>query len=522
MTDKTERHYARNESMRSVFSVLGIPPEELAYTMAAYSRSRRSFLETNSYINSQKAAKFLETFYFSYGHRSIADMAHVPMAIENISILAAIEVVAEQLWDGQERSTRYQDFSVTGYCVPDEIETSRQEEIYVAAADSLFAAYEEVSHAAYDHYRATTPQPDQMDAKSYERTLRARAFDVGRYALPLATHTSVGQITSARTLEQQISRLLSSPFGEIRRVGKALQEANRTDSRNPKEERLRAHLDVLETSLTNLALDDDGAKALREIRSLLTPTPAAPTLVKYTAPHTYRREIEEVLRQVYGGLLGRVKPESTGPVTLIEVTDPSVESVAKLLYTVGRHPFAQIVHHVMRLTPQERTDLLDLVFEKRGDHDLWLDEFRVGYLNFDIVMDIGSLRDLHRHRRCQQLRQPYSGDLGYETPNTLADAPVREVYDEAIQNALEVSRRIDKVSPPHGAYVLPLATRSRSLFSMDLAELAYITELRTRPTGHDSYRRIAYAMYRETVKRYPDFAPYVRVVEPEHVDLMER
>jgi len=41
-------------------------------------------------ISQQKAEKFLNTFYFQYGHRSIADLAHVALAIERLSILAAI------------------------------------------------------------------------------------------------------------------------------------------------------------------------------------------------------------------------------------------------------------------------------------------------------------------------------------------------------------------------------------------------------------------------------------------------
>ncbi len=55
-----------------------------------------------------------------------------------------------------------------------------------------------------------------MKQESYERTLKARAFDVARYLLPLATNTSLGQIVNARTLETQVSRLLTSPFAEIR------------------------------------------------------------------------------------------------------------------------------------------------------------------------------------------------------------------------------------------------------------------------------------------------------------------
>ena len=40
----------------------------------------------------------------------IADLAHIALAIERLSILAAIVIADEQRWDGQERSTRYQDF----------------------------------------------------------------------------------------------------------------------------------------------------------------------------------------------------------------------------------------------------------------------------------------------------------------------------------------------------------------------------------------------------------------------------
>jgi hypothetical protein len=50
-----------------------------------------------------------------------------------------------------------------------------------------------------------------MKPEAYERTLKARAFDVARYLLPLATNTSLGQIVNARTLETQVSRLLSTP-----------------------------------------------------------------------------------------------------------------------------------------------------------------------------------------------------------------------------------------------------------------------------------------------------------------------
>ncbi len=92
-----------------VFAVYGVEPEIQAYAMAKYSRSALSMKESLKEITAQKAEKFLNTFYFQYGHRSIADLAHIALAIERLSILAAIVVVDEQRWDGQERSTRYQE-----------------------------------------------------------------------------------------------------------------------------------------------------------------------------------------------------------------------------------------------------------------------------------------------------------------------------------------------------------------------------------------------------------------------------
>src|SRR5206468_5939135 len=102
-----------------VFAVHGVEPEVQAYAMAKYSRSALSMKESLKEISEQKAEQFLNTFYFQYGHRSIADLAHIPMAIERLSILAAITLVDEQRWDGQERSTRYQNFKKSGFYVPE-------------------------------------------------------------------------------------------------------------------------------------------------------------------------------------------------------------------------------------------------------------------------------------------------------------------------------------------------------------------------------------------------------------------
>src|SRR5271168_1570669 len=177
------------EASVEVFAVYGVEPEIQAYAMAKYSRSSLSMKESLREITAQKAEKFLNTFYFQYGHRSIADLAHIALAIERLSILAAIVVVDEQRWDGQERSTRYQDFKKSGYYTPNfEDAEATASTLYHETIASLFASYQEVSQKAFEYLASITPCPADMKPEAYERTLRARAFDISRYLLPLATN----------------------------------------------------------------------------------------------------------------------------------------------------------------------------------------------------------------------------------------------------------------------------------------------------------------------------------------------
>src|SRR5919198_1417537 len=115
---------------RRIYAVTGVPPEIQAYALAKYSRSSQGMLESIQELSAQKAEQFLDTFYFQYGHRSIADLAHLVFGLEQISILAAIDVVDEPVWDGQERSTRYQPFRKTGWYFPPELADTAAEAAY--------------------------------------------------------------------------------------------------------------------------------------------------------------------------------------------------------------------------------------------------------------------------------------------------------------------------------------------------------------------------------------------------------
>src|ERR1700757_1358748 len=125
-----------------VYAIHGADPEVLAYAMAKYSRSALSMKESLAEISTQRAEQFLNTFYFQYGHRSIADLAHIPFALERLSLLAAIILVDEQRWDGRERPPRAQGFRRSGWYPPHNLGDLRPS--FDSAIQTLFTAYEQV------------------------------------------------------------------------------------------------------------------------------------------------------------------------------------------------------------------------------------------------------------------------------------------------------------------------------------------------------------------------------------------
>jgi thymidylate synthase ThyX len=526
---------ARNQT--EVFAVHGADPEVLAYAMAKYSRSSLSMRESLSEISAQRAEQFLNTFYFQYGHRSIADLAHIAFAVERLSLLAAIVLVDEQRWDGQERSTRYQNFLKSGWYFPDfgpDPENAATAQLYSTTIDNLFATYQRTTAAVLEALRRRVPCPDILKPDAYERTLKARAFDVSRYLLPLATNTSLGQIVNARTLETQVSRLLTSPVAEIRDLGLKLREAATGPAWNVNAQPAAAFVE----KLAALEIDGDPDLAVQAAQLLAREVRTAPTLVKYAQPNDYLRQTQPALSQAASELLaGHAIPESP-PVDLVERTETlEVELASTLLYSACHHPYRQIRDLVAALPEPRVTQIIELGLRHRGKHDETLRAFHAGAaLRFDILMDIGGFRDMHRHRRCVQIIQPFTALHGYETPtsadldpgiNLLDEAGILADYQSAIDSAYRASAEIASSAAPEAAqsalYVLPLATRIRSLFKMDFAEAQYIAELRSGPAGHFSYRRVAWEMYLALMRQHPTLATYIRVTDfTKPIDLLQR
>lgn len=516
-TMSSDHNGAGSAAQVNVFAVHGVEPEIQAYAMAKYSRSALSMKESLKEISEQKAEQFLNTFYFDYGHRSIADLAHLAFAIEKLSILAAIVLVDEQRWDGQERSTRYQNFKKSGYYIPDFAGNEGLRSKYCNTIDSLFVEYEILTQEMLRYYKGQVARPPSMAEDVYTRTLRARAFDNSRYLLPLATNTSLGQIVNARTLETQISRLLSSPYDEVRHLAELLKQAAREPSFNVYAESVRNLIE--EIQLANPVL---GKKAEQQ---LLRPVKAAPTLVKYANPSNYEIESRRELVQAATEMMSGVPIEPAPPVDLVEGEPLEIEIATTLLYSACHYSYRQLRKRVQSLSAMQRQEIMDLGIRHRGSHDELMRAFHSGQqFRFDILMDIGGFRDMHRHRRCTQIEQGFTATHGYDLPPDIISAGLESRYRQSMEKALVTHDHLASASDRHaGLYVLSLAFRKRTLFKMDFAEALYIAELRTTEAGHFSYRNIAYAMYEEVARKHPSLAGYFRITDVKKpVDLLKR
>ncbi len=464
-----------------------MPPEKCAYALARYSRSPDSIRQSIDWVRTHDSQKFLESFYFQYGHASIADLGHVVMCFEGISELAATEVEDETLWDGQAKSSRYQDFSRSGFVTPPEFDAEEAHR-YRSAGDALLAAYARIHARISEYLAARLPRPEGMKPDAYARNIAARAFDVARYLLFFGVPTNVGQVTSIRTLEKQIRRLKASEFEELRSLAGEMAEAC-------------------------------AAEPACGWERAAPSEPLAPTLARFVEADRHLAASRDDLRKWAVENLPPAAGGEVDSVDLLRPVDTPADIAATLLYPVTDRPFRELYELARGWSAGFRGEVIDVALRSRARRDELAAGFRGGLYVYDIVMDTGAYRDLHRHRRCQQFRQAYTARLGYETPKAITDAGLSGSYEAAMNEAFAAA---GSLPGPGAQYLLPFGTRSRFLFKMDFAEAEYIARVRSGIKGHFSYREVAWKLKRKMEELEPELGRLIEATPPWVEDPLKR
>jgi hypothetical protein len=295
-------------------------------------------------------------------------------------------------------------------------------------------------------------------------------------------------VTSIRTLERQMRRMKASEYAEVRELA---DEIGRSCAAPP-----------------DCWWDEKSAGEA-----------IAPTLARHVDCDAHLHASRESLRAWAEANLPPAAGVAVDDVDLVKPSDTPADIVATLLYPVTDRPFRELYELARSMSEAQRAEAIGVAVESRTRRDDLLREFRGGLYAFDIVMDIGAYRDLHRHRRCQQFRQAYSGRLGWETPALIAASGLAEEYEAAMQEAFAAMHAL----PVPGAhYLLPFGARSRFLFKMDFAEAEYISRLRSGVKGHFSYRQVAWRMKEKMTQVEPELAGLIEATPPWIEDPLKR
>jgi thymidylate synthase ThyX len=195
-----------------------IGPESQAMLGALHSRSPggiRSHLEV---LAKRGSDNFMANFYVGYGHKSIGDLGSVAVFIESVSMLAAKAIQDFPLYNGQEVSTRYVDFSKQAFIDPVNTPASNAileewRRFYLHGLAELIPALEK-----------RFPRSEEELEKTYDKAIKARAFDTMRAFLPAAASTNLVCVSTLRQYADRMPAWRNHPLSEVQEIGTAIEK----------------------------------------------------------------------------------------------------------------------------------------------------------------------------------------------------------------------------------------------------------------------------------------------------------
>jgi thymidylate synthase ThyX len=464
-----------------VFALVNLPEVVKGALFARYSRSgkslRRLFLDeflndvgpargvTTVSTGTTRAEALYERVFFEYGDDSVAQLGGVHLACEGASNILTKVLEWGRLMAYLEQSTRYVPYDDQPggryrYHVPAELEEPLRGR-YVATLDQAFDTYRAWLPRLRDYYEARFPRAEGDSEQVHRLTIRAKALDTLRGLLPAATVSNVGIYGTGQAYEQLLLRMRASPLAEVRDCADLM---------------LRELRKVIPAFLRRVDLPDRGG-----------------------AWSAYLADTREAIQRVAEDVLGNSAPEPRHEVTLTDF-DPEgeVKVVAAALYAASRLPDDQLLAAARRLSPEERSAVLQAYVGKRRNrrHKPGRAFERTTY-RFDVLADYGAFRDLQRHRLLTLEWQRLTPRHGYTLPVAVEEAGARADWERVMEASATLHDAIAaRGLPDVASYAVAMAYRVRFYMEMNAREAMHLIELRSAPQGHPTYRRVAQAMHR--------------------------
>lgn len=466
------------------------------------------FIETLSQFKGvpKKAASFIQKWAQEYGHNSIKEMGMLRFCAENIPDYTGKHITGHPLAHPQVKSSRYIDWAGLHDLMEHnlDIQSSAYSAELVACLKKLGGSYDSLSDRlarfvakapvnldwlteqqreenliAAIMARKREPSAELIEkeratkAEALARDARRSIFDTTRYLLTPAMPTSVACAVDARSAEDILTSLLSSPLKEDQKLGEELW------------------------------------RELRKVQPVLLGDKCHAGKNEYLVS---QREIGEGLcKQLFSFELER-QYERTSRTNFLDAVSSFTEPqlAAALVYPYGHGSFMQYYSELSR-SPEKTKEIIDSMLSGRGRYDPFPAELAQGGELREFLMDYGGYRDVFRHRRGARSRQLISTYHGFEVPALIDVASTRAEYDAIHAEVDKLYRKVAESEPYAAQLIVPFSYRCRSLYSWSLQQDMYFVELRGKPTANESYRTIAFDIADHWAKKTPEIARYLRL-----------
>jgi len=475
--------YSRSSlGLRSLLMKDFILNEETAFSAIAGSREHEE--EEDQMVAIQKAQNFYDRILDGYGDDSIGELGGAHLALENISMIAAKALEEARIGGSPlEKSTRYIYFDqkVDGeYLFYKEpiLMTSAFRDVYLNVCNFLFDTYSNLIPRVADLMEKRFPKEHDVSRVAYSAALRAKVLDALRGLLPSSALTNMGLYGNGRFYETLLQKLSCHNLAELQEIGKkSFQELSkdipsfvrRADPGNKHCKSFSEFFEQMQTELKSLAA--------------------------YYTPSLEKME-ESGVRLLYSD------PDSPAKVA------------AALLFSSSRASLQELQEHCRGLSDEEIGRILDAASNYRENRRHKSPRaLEQAQFTFEIVADFGVFRDLQRHRLLSQERQLLTCDLGYFIPAEIKETPMEKEYRIAMDEAKEIYASIAAEFPEEAQYVVPMAYNIHWYFHINLRALQWLSELRSQPAGHASYRYIVQEMAKQAIRAHPQFERFFKFVD---------
>ncbi len=438
----------------------------------------------NQMMAIQKAQNFYDRILDGYGDDSIGELGGAHLAVENVSMLAA-KVIEDSRIGGSplEKSTRYIYFDqkVNGqYLFYQEpvLMTSAYRELYLDTCNSLFDTYSSLIPPLTVRIEQGFPKDPTISKSAYTAALRAKVLDCLRGLLPASAMTNMGVFGNGRFFETLLQKLNCHNLAEMQEIGR------------------KSYQELAKVIPSFIRRSD-------------------PTHRHFQAHAQFQEAVQKDLRQFAELHIKNGESKTRAGVTLINYDKDSPAKVGgALLYGCTSTDVHELQEYCRHLPDEELARLLEIACSSRENRRHKSPRaLELANFTFQVVADFGVYRDLHRHRMLTQERQLLSCSHGYYTPPEIVGTEMEKTYHDAMERAQKAYAMIASELPEEAQYIVPMAYNIRWYFHVNLRALQWLTELRSQPAGHTTYRLIAQEMARQVSLVLPPFERFFKFVD---------